>query len=90
MDELFRMAPVDRTDDLWCPPSQILLQNLSIVWARFQKIPKSATLGEVHDKIQMRRRLKGTKKLRCPFSIRFSGLEKYIALEERKALLEDT
>jgi hypothetical protein len=59
------------------------------VWARFQKIPKSATLGEVHDEIQMRRRLKGAKDLGCPFSIRFAGLEKYIALEERKALLED-
>ena len=57
--------------------------------ARFQKIPKGPTLGEVHDEIQMRRRLKGTKEFGCPFIIRFAGLEKYIALEEWKALLED-
>ena len=51
MDEPLRMTPVDCADNLRRPPSQIILQNLSIVRTRFQKIPKSATLSVVHDQI---------------------------------------
>ena len=78
---------MDGADDLRRPPAQVGFENLAIVRAGFKHVPERTTLGIVHHKIEVRRRLERTQEVRGPLCARLARLQEYVALELRRALL---
>ena len=87
MHESLRVAPVDRADDLWRPPGNVVLEYATLVRAGFQDVPERTALCVVHDEVQVRRGLECTEQVWGPACFALQGAEQYIALYLRATLL---
>ena len=78
MDETLRMTPMDRTNDLRRPPTQIALQYLAIMRARLEDVPERASFDVVHDQIQMSRSLECAQEMWSPLGLSLPCTEQYV------------
>lgn len=86
MYKALRVTPINGTDYLGCPPSQVRLGYLAL-WRRFDDVPEVSTVGILHDKVQGGVGLKGTEQMGSPEGLGGEGPEEYITFGLRRALL---